>query len=771
MTKRAFISIAILSFLSFHFLTAQKLPFQGVVLDNETGQPLIAATVSYGNGMGVTTDFDGKFEIELDRGNYTLEISYVGYETLQTVVNLADGESEVMTFKLAASTTLLQTATVTSGKFEKALGEVTVSMEILQPNLIESTNQTALDGALEKVPGVTVIDGQANIRGGSGYSQGAGSRVLLLVDDIPILDAPSGFPNWSDIPLENTAQVEILKGASSALYGSSALNGIINVRTAYAKAEPETKGAVFYTNFFDPAQESLKWWDSAPNTVGANLTHKRKIGKFDLVLGGFYINEDSYNKDWYRESGRFNFSTRYRINDRLTVGLNGNINSGDRSSFFYWSGVETAYTGAPNTDNANNLTRYNLDPRVTYFDKSGNRHRFLSRYYRVDNKLSNDRSNQSGQYYAEYQFQKKHSDIELVTTAGLVASGSEVEAELYGDTTFTSRNLAAYVQFDKKFGNRLNASLGFRYEDNLLDNPGFETPCAAFVIPPSKETESKPVFRLGLNYQLSEKTFLRASWGQGYRYPTIAERYIITTVGGISVLPNPNLQSESGWSGEIGLKQGFQLAGFEGYFDISGFTMNYQDMMEFNLTGTGSCGVAFQSVNIGDTDITGFEISVAGRGTVFGLPTSILGGYTYIDPRFGEFDMTQIRGDGTDSQGQINSNNSSSEDNILKYRSQHVFKMDLETRIKDLSFGVAYFYNSHLEAIDAVFELIIPGLTQFREDNNRGYTVVNARMAYRFGDRIKTSLILKNALNKIYSIRPGLLEGPRNLTARVDFQF
>jgi len=75
--------------------------------------------------------------------------------------------------------TLLNTATVTSGKFEKPLGEVTVSLEVLQPDLIESNNATSVDDILDKVPGVTIVDGQANIRGGSGYSYGAGSRVLL----------------------------------------------------------------------------------------------------------------------------------------------------------------------------------------------------------------------------------------------------------------------------------------------------------------------------------------------------------------------------------------------------------------------------------------------------------------------------------------------------------------------------------------------------------------------------------------------------------------
>ncbi|MDV7393749.1 Plug domain-containing protein, partial [Arthrospira platensis SPKY1] len=123
--------------------------------------------------------------------------------------------------------TILQTATVTSGKFEKSLGEVTVSLEVIKPQLIESVNTVSLDQVLEKVPGVNIIDGQANIRGGSGFSYGAGSRVLLLVDDIPMLQADAGFPNWNDLPVENIEQIEVVKGAASALYGSSALNGII----------------------------------------------------------------------------------------------------------------------------------------------------------------------------------------------------------------------------------------------------------------------------------------------------------------------------------------------------------------------------------------------------------------------------------------------------------------------------------------------------------------------------------------------------------------
>ena len=65
-----------------------------------------------------------------------------------------------------------------------------------------------------------MVSSQPNIRGGSGWSYGAGSRVLLLVDDIPALQADAGLAQWDDIPVENIAQIEVVKGAASALYGS-----------------------------------------------------------------------------------------------------------------------------------------------------------------------------------------------------------------------------------------------------------------------------------------------------------------------------------------------------------------------------------------------------------------------------------------------------------------------------------------------------------------------------------------------------------------------
>lgn len=77
-----------------------------------------------------------------------------------------------------------------------------MSMEVIKPSFIENTNSIDMKEAINKAPGVNIIDGQANIRGGSGYSYGAGSRVLVLVDDVPQLAADAGDVKWDFYPLK-----------------------------------------------------------------------------------------------------------------------------------------------------------------------------------------------------------------------------------------------------------------------------------------------------------------------------------------------------------------------------------------------------------------------------------------------------------------------------------------------------------------------------------------------------------------------------------------
>ena len=76
----------------------------------------------------------------------------------------------------------LDVVVISAGKFEQRIEETTVSMEVIKPQMIENKNTTEIQTAMEQIPGVNITDGQANIRGGSGWSYGAGSRVLVMVD-------------------------------------------------------------------------------------------------------------------------------------------------------------------------------------------------------------------------------------------------------------------------------------------------------------------------------------------------------------------------------------------------------------------------------------------------------------------------------------------------------------------------------------------------------------------------------------------------------------
>ncbi len=793
---KKFSALLLFNVFSFVFiLPAQQGLLSGTLTDSNSGEPLISATVKVGS-TGAITDFNGIYSISLEAGEYEVEISYVGYESVRKQVSIVDGGNVVLNVALSETANLLKTATVTSGKFEKALGEVTVSLDVLKPNLIENTNKTDVAAVLDKVPGVNMVGGQANIRGGSGFSYGAGSRVLLLVDDMPILQADAGFPQWNDVPIENIEQIEVVKGAASALYGSSALNGIINVRTAYAKSDPVTKISPFYTYFMKPADKYKAWWEETgeqPYTTGLGVSHKRKIGKLDLVTGGYGLKSKSVQDSSGSERGRFNINLRYRLTDRLSLGVNTNFNKSKGSSFFFWADPDSSiYRPGVAISNSSN-TRYNIDPFISYFDNAGNRHKFQGRFFNVKNNTGTreaDQSNRSEVYYGEYQFQKRFERWNLVSTTGLVYQKSLVSAPLYGDTTLTSKNLAAFIQLDKKVWDKLNLSLGFRYERNTIEAPEemvYETTINGFVYrqevftPNGKVEDSKPVFRIGANYQAGQATFIRASWGQGYRFPTIAEKYIFTLFGGVPINPNPDLEPETGWSAELGIKQGFKVSEFQGFLDVAAFWSEYQNMMEFNFLGFNFLDIAgFQSQNVGNTRIKGLEFTIGGQGNIRGFQTTVMAGYTFLDPKFKSFD---INAEDQESEAYLNAANSSicndpddpnneNCENILKYRYKHTAKVDIESRKNNFSLGLAFLYNSHMLNIDQVFEtVIVPGLQDYRKLNNNGELIVNARLAYYLNDPLKFSLIAGNILNSETSSRPGQLRSTRHFTLRADFTF
>lgn len=753
---KSFVFVLLFIIVSFSGTQAQTVSI--TVLDKKDKSPLYGVNILQGD-TGYYTDIDGKFLLDISKMPVILTLSYVGYKTVS--IEFADQSSVTLQIFMEELDLMLDQVTVTGSKYEQNITKSTVSIDILKSELLRSVNATGSDEILNKIPGVQVLDGQANIRGGSGYSYGAGSRVMLLMDDVPALQPDAGFPNWNDIPIENLSQIEVLKGAASTLYGSAALNGIINFRSSYATSKPETRFSAAGTVFMTPKDEAKKWWkDTLRYESNFTFVHKQKIGKLDVIASGLYNKLEGFNQFTNENRGRGNLNVRYRITDRLTAQLGLLANFNNSNSFFLWanpaSGAMRPYDG---TVSDRKSSRIYIDPSLTYHDKFDNKHRVMTRTIFVDNRNNTNQSNKSINQYSEYQFQRNFTKQKIILTTGIVGAWTSVDSEILGDTIFKANNYASYLQVDKSF-KKLTLAGGIRYEYVSQMSPeNFK----GDIIPGGKASDDRWIGRIAANYSVSEYSSLRLSLGQGYRYPTLTERFVTTSFSRFSVFANPYLKPETGWSSELGYKQGFSLGGFKGYLDIAGFVSEYKDMIEFTFVGEQN-RFGFQPQNIGNTRISGYEISVAGQANLFGIPITILGGYTYIDPVYKNFDTSaDIR------------NSVSETKNVLKYRSKHQAKIDAEAKYNNFKWGVSLQRVSHVINIDKAFEAVPPvsidlfGIGQYRDFNNNGYTLLDSRISFQTGSLTITALV-NNILNVEYTLRPALIEAPRNIGLRLDYK-
>ena len=243
--KKLYTLIILLSLTGFGSSFAQTL--KGHIYDARTNEPLVGAAVTYklhGN-QGAVSNINGEYEIKLPEGGVDLVFSYVGYEDVLMPIVINKREVITKDVYMKESTKLLEEVVVSAGRFEQKLSDVTVSMDVVKAGDIARQAPTDISSTLRTLPGVDIVDKQPSMRGGSGWTYGVGARSQILIDGMSTLNPKTGEINWNTIPLENVEQVEVIKGASSVLYGSSALNGIINIRTARPGLTPKTRFSAY----------------------------------------------------------------------------------------------------------------------------------------------------------------------------------------------------------------------------------------------------------------------------------------------------------------------------------------------------------------------------------------------------------------------------------------------------------------------------------------------------------------------------------------------
>ncbi len=659
--------------LKINFYGQDKGFIKGKVLDKTNKDTLFGAIIAIDSKNGASSNDKGDFLVTTAAGSHVIECNMTGYKREKQTVTVVAGDTLKLNFSLGDGNNMLDEVVVSAGKFEQKLSDVTVSMEVIKLALIENKNTTSLDIIMNQVPGVTVSDGQASIRGGSGFAYGAGSRVLMLVDEMPMISADAGDIKWNYLPLENLEQVEVIKGASSALFGSSALNGVINMRTAYAKDKPSTTVSEFIS-VYDAPKSQYKWWKgSSQQQKGVNFSHAQKFGNLDLVLGGHVYDDDGYRYMESEKRVRFNTNLRYNFKKApgLSIGVNTNMMDVQGGLFFLWLHADSAYIPQNHDAQQYKNKRFNIDPFITYYFGNGNKLSFRNRYFKTLNTNNKNQEAKAELYYNELQYQKRCKN-NFNITAGLVF----MQQQIYSDSLYgrhTGENKAGYLQLDKKI-RKLTLSLGLRGEYYRVDTAHTR----GYVSEKIKDLPFQPVLRAGANYQLFNYTFLRTSFGQGYRFPSVAEKFIGTSVGALKIYPNTSLQPERGWSAELGIKQGFKLGRFKGFLDVAGFWTEYKNMVEFVFDvympgGHDTIKVqvidavkyaGFKSQNASNAQIKGVDMSLSGTGKVGNVDVSLFTGFTYIDP--------------------INPKYNSKKDtlglpylNTLKYRNRYLFKNDI----------------------------------------------------------------------------------------------
>jgi outer membrane receptor protein involved in Fe transport len=798
---RKILSIVLL-FASFSISLSQSV--SGIVKDEKTKEPLIGVNVILSNTNGATTNINGEFNVEVKNEENTITFKYIGYETI--VKDIA-GKSK-FDIKMKSVSQQIGTVVISAGKFEQKIEEITVSMEVISPSLIENKNTTDIQTVMEQVPGVNITDGQANIRGGSGWSYGAGSRVLVMVDDMPLISGDAGQVQWKLIATENINQIEVIKGASSVLYGSSALNGVINIRTAFPKKTEIDKhtsaGYTKITTHFgitdNAKRDVLNWWgDRRQQYYGTEFSHSRKIGNLDLTVGGNYFQDEGYRKDEITDRKRFNFNANYHSKklSGLSYGINGNFLFQSTGSAIIWNGLDQAYIPLNNEITTTNGDTYNVDPFIQYINEN-NRHSFRSRYLKVvndnsTNELDDNQDNESEIFYTDYQWQHNYKPMSLRITSGTTNELVLARSDLFNGNN-SRKNHAIYTQIDKKW-EKVNLSFGGRYEHFTIQSDE-----KYFINGDSINSfiQSKPVFRAGLNYQVAEATYLRTSWGQGFRFPSMAELFISANQSGLEIYPNPELKAESGWSTEIGIKQGMKIKNWMGYIDVAAFLMRYDDMMEFSFGQWGGPenplgGIGFKSINVGATQISGVELSINGQGEISpNLTINVISGYTFMNPISLNPDAVYGYGinhgdtlnNGTIIDQSITYVNSSSDPSMLKYRYKHIAKIDVEVVYKEISLGGSVRYNSFMHNIDTIFTTaaiagIIPGINESRGDNpntdiiethGKGDFIVDLRAGYQMNTIVRLGIIVNNLFNVEHITRPANMMPPRTITIQCNMK-
>ncbi|WP_439581227.1 SusC/RagA family TonB-linked outer membrane protein [Dyadobacter bucti] len=214
--------------------TQAQITITGAVMDQASNEPLVGATVRETGGInGAVTDANGKYTLPVASENAVIQVTYVGYLTQELTV----GKSSVLNFRMMIENASLEEVVVTGYGTQRKV-DLTGAVSIVNTKMLKnSPNPNPIKALQGQVPGVS-IQTDGNPAGGAtvrirGVSTLNNNDPLYIIDGVPTKSSAFNILNSNDIE-----SIQVLKdGASAAIYGSRASNGVIIVTTKQAKSE------------------------------------------------------------------------------------------------------------------------------------------------------------------------------------------------------------------------------------------------------------------------------------------------------------------------------------------------------------------------------------------------------------------------------------------------------------------------------------------------------------------------------------------------------
>lgn len=529
---------------------------------DETGSPLAGAHISLTGNMGpIITDSDGKFNLSLPSGSSAkLHISYIGFVTETFVLRGTDGNS-TQTIRLTPDTASLEEVVVTATRTPKSLKDVPVVTRLISADDIRKADATNIQDLLtEELPGLEFgyAMSQETSLNMSGFG---GNAVLFLVDGERLAGETMDNVDYNRLNLENVGRVEVVKGASSALYGANAVGGVVNLITRESNEPWRLNVNSRYRSAGDEWRTGAdlnfnsKKWNSNTNAQYTTVNTIHLTDAFDTeskihdVFGGKTFNLKE--RLVYRATDNLRFIARGGYFNRESNRANYDDHYKD-----YSGGIKGIYTF--NADQTLDLS-YSYDQ----YDKV--------RYVGGERTHDHDYSNRQHIVHALY----THFFGGNALTVGADYMHDFLSTYQFAEGDSHSQySVDAFAQFDYNPVHWFNVIASLREDYFSASSTGALTG------------------RLATMFKLPGFS-IRASYAGGFRAPTLKEMYMDFDMAGIQMIyGNPDLKPEKSHNFNLALEHNGQLRHgfFQGSYSVA--LMGYYNLYNRRITTTDFPGTA-----------------------------------------------------------------------------------------------------------------------------------------------------------------------------------